>query len=190
MRRPIKSIQLHGWDPAVQGWFGPEELDPGSNGGSRLLRKLRNGGASLYGRFARAFPGEVPVEMGTLVQDLGDSAVAIVDMEGARGAPPQVLLVVPQPRVGHTRPELAFEFVACLRFFRVIDDGAELAVHDYIETALREPPPNASLVFSIGAATIAPEFEVTLARHVEELAVALVQWTTAKLSDRRRPVLS
>jgi hypothetical protein len=176
----MPTILLHGWDQAGKCWFGPEELDAASYAVGRVLRKLRNGGASLYGRFACGFPGEMPLEVGTLVQDLGDSAVAIVDMEGARGAPPQVLLVVPHQRLEHARPELAFEFVASLRFLRVIDDGAELPVHDYIEAALRDAGAQVSHVFSIGASSVEPEFEMILSQHVEELAVALVQWTNGK----------
>jgi hypothetical protein len=108
--------------------------------------------------------------------DLRDGVLALIEIDSSPGAPPSIVLVVPGQRRTEVRPELAFEFVSFLRFLRIVDDGSELAVHDYVEAALREAPGRNSVAFSIGATPAEPEVDLALAEHIECLAAGLVHW--------------
>lgn len=176
---PPIPIYSHGWDASSQSWRGPDELTFTLQNSQLLLRKLRSSKGVWYGKLGCSLHGERPASFYTSIHDLGDSAVAIIDVEDSNGSPVEVVAVIPHHRVPRIRPDFAFEFVAFLRFVRAAEAGSELLIHDYVEHTLQEVAGGSSLIFSIDGA-VPPEMNLALSVHVERLSMCMLQWLSEK----------
>jgi len=56
-----------------------------------------------------------------------------------------------------------------------VNSGSELAIHDYIEEALRTEPPDTQ-VFSVETAEVSSDTGIVLSAHFENLAAAMLDW--------------
>ena len=185
LARRFRPIQLHGWDARLHAWHGPDELTFKLTGCRRILGKLRQLPGSWYGRLRAEIPGGVPLSFCASIHDLGDAGLASLDLDGSPYGPMEVLLVVPAQRRSKIRPELAFEFVAFLRFLEGPESvGAEMAIHDYIERVLREAGERESLIFSIETRSVEPEVRILISQQAERLAMSMIAWMAEK--DVRR----
>jgi len=178
--QPSCPIQSHGWDAHTQSWRGPDEFEFKLEDSRHLLQRLRRSAGAWHGKLTCRFPGEMPASFFTTIYDLGDSGVAMIDLEDSGGPPVEILAVVPHHRVSKIRTEFAFEFVSFLRFVRVAGTGSELAIHDYIEQTLREADGSSSLVFSIDAGVIPLEMSLVMSVQSERLAAGMLQWLSEK----------
>jgi hypothetical protein len=176
---PPIPVYSHGWDAPSQSWRGPDELTFTLQNSRPLLRKLRSSKGAWYGKVGCRLPGERPASFCTSIHDLGDSAVALIDVEDSNGSPAEVVAVIPNHRIPSIRPDFAFEFVTFLRFVRAAEVGSELPIHDYVERTLQQAGRDSSLVFSIGG-TVSPEMDLALSVHVERLVMCILQWLSEK----------
>jgi hypothetical protein len=121
-------------------------------------------------------PGLPCVEFYTAVYDLGDAGLAIVHSDGADGGPVGILAVIPHNRRRLLRKDFAFELMTLISFLgSPVNSGSELAIHDYIEEALRTEPP-ATQVFAVETAEVNPDIAIVLSAHFENLAAAMLDW--------------
>jgi hypothetical protein len=169
---------LYGWDAENQFWYGPAQLARRSTGTSWLTRQIL--------RCPAAFHGSAPCEHRDgstsnfliTAHDVGDCALATIDLAGAGAGPLEVLAAVPHHRLSHLRPDFAFELTAFARFYGSrTQTGAELAIHDAIEATLATDR-SSDIVFSIGAHHLDGDIALALSPVIESLAVALVAWTS------------
>ena len=168
------AIELHGWDARAHAWHGPTPLQFSAKDSAKLIDKLRGSTGSWYGKLHADVPGEPRLSFCACVHDLGDAGLGMLDLEGTQGGPLQFILVAPACRRHKLRPEMAFEFIAFLRFLAGPESvGDELALHDYIERALAGSP-NATLVFSVETHVLLPELQILLAQQAERLTFAIV----------------
>ena len=120
------------------------------------------------------------------VHDLGDAGLGTLDLEGAQGGPLQFILVAPAHRRHKLRPDMAFEFVAFMRFLGGPESvGHELALHDHIEIALQGST-NATLVFSVETQALLPEVQILVAQQAERLTLGIVAALAKRKFGRRR----
>jgi hypothetical protein len=61
------------------------------------------------------------------------------------------------------------------------NSGSELAIHDYIDEALRAEP-SATQVFSVETAEVSPDIGIVLSAHFERLAAAMLDWMATRES--------
>jgi hypothetical protein len=180
-------VELHGWDSRGQVWHGPDELAYTLSGSREILRKLRPLASSWHGRLHARMPGQLSLNLWASIHDLGDTGLAVIDLEGSPGGPLEVTLVVPTHRRARVRKDFAFEFAAFLRFLEGPESsGSELAIHDYIQRALRETAAATTLVFSIETRYLEREVQILIAQQVERLAISMIAWITEK--DAAHPV--
>jgi hypothetical protein len=175
-------VRLHGWDPDTRSWYGPVEIA----GRSRAtdFQKLRASDSGYSGTLSCPLGGFPDVTFATVIHDLEDCAVATLGTEDSCGFVLAVLLVLPARRRTHVRADLAFEFASFLRFFRIIDAGDELPIHDYIEAVVVTEDPRGSVAFSITRKSVDAETAALLAYHFETLAEVLVRWQERKGTPR------
>ena len=167
-------IELHGWDARAGAWHGPTPLQFSSKGCAKLIDKLRSSAGCWYGKLHADVPGEPRLRFCACVHDLGDAGLGMLDLEGSEGGPLQFILVAPAHRRHKLRADMAFEFIAFVRFLRCAESvGDELALHDHIESAL-EGSTNATLVFSIETQVLLPEVQILLAQQAERLTLGMV----------------
>jgi hypothetical protein len=177
----MPEIALHGWDWRGQQWHGPDELTDAVGGSREILRKLRPLAGSWHGKLHAQRPGQLPLDFCAAIHDLGDAALAMIDLEGSPGGPLEITLVVPAHRRAGVRKDFAFEFAAFLRFLEgPVSSGSELAIHDYIQRTLSETSPATSLVFSIETCFVERDVQILIAEQVERLAISLIAWMTEK----------
>jgi len=173
-------VHLYGWDCETQAWHGPNELEYTLQGSRRILQKLRNTPGSWYGKLSCSVPDEPPLSFHTIIHDLGDAGLAVIDLEDSPSGPLEVLAVIPHQRLSKVRPDFAFEFLAYLRFLGGHASlGAELTIHDHIQSTL-ESDRDSSLIFSINIGLIVPEIGIVLSKHIERLSMSMLQWLTEK----------
>ena len=177
-----RRIELHGWDSHAQAWHGPDELTFTLRGCRRILAQLRQVPGSWYGRLRAELAGEPPLSVCASVHDLGDSGLAVIDVEGSPGGPLEVVLAVPAHRRPQVRPELAFEFVAFLRFLEGRTSlGSEQALHDYVHSVLAEPAgPPSTLIFTIETRAVTADTHLLISQQAEKLAMSMLQWMAEK----------
>ena len=102
--------------------------------------------------------------------------------------------MVPANRRSRLRGDFAFGFVAHLSFFDgLIGPDAELAIHDYMENALRTEPA-ATHVFIVETAHPFADAGMALSAYLEKLSMAMLHWLREKdrecvRTPRRRPRL-
>jgi hypothetical protein len=63
-----------------------------------------------------------------------------------------------------------------------VNSGSELAIHDYIEEALRTEPPDTQ-VFSVETAEVSSDTGIVLSAHFENLAAAMLDWMATRESQ-------
>ncbi len=174
-------IELHGWDSRSQSWHGPDEISFSAAGTARILNQLRELHGSWHGKLRTQGPDVPALTLCAQIYDLGDVGLATVDMEGSPGGPIEIALVVPSARRGRLRPELAFEFASFLRFLEgPQSQGAEMAIHDHIERAIKESDPASTLVISVDTRSVAPEAHILIAATAEKLTMTLIAWMAEK----------
>jgi hypothetical protein len=174
-------VELHGWDAAEAAWHGPHEFDCRPEGCRGILSKLRELPGSWYGRMRTRVAGGPELSFRACMYDLGDAGLAVLDLEGSAGGPLLNSLVVPEQRRERVRPELAFEYVSYLRFLEGPSGaGSELAMHDYIERALRESDRQKSLVFAVESRFIEPETHIAICEQSARLSTCLLAWLSEK----------
>lgn len=172
-------IRIHGWD--ATGWFShqPTGAIPGSPATRSIARKLEKTRGLFHGRVTCRVPGTPALDVQTTAYDVTDSGLAIVHLDGAPGGPVAALAVIPAHRRPRLREDFAFGFVAHLSFLGgLITPEAELAIHDYIDNALRTQPPS-TLVFTVEAPRVCTDASIALSAYVERLSVAMLQWLSA-----------
>ena len=178
-------IELHGWDAATQSWHGPDELAYLMAPGRAILNQLRKLPGSWYGRLRSGRRHELTLCLCASIHDLGDAALAVIDMEGSPGGPLQIVLVVPAQRLARVRPDLAFEFVCFVRFLEGPETaGAELAIHDHIQNVLERAAEPRTLVFSIEGRHVLPEYHIVLSEQAERVTMSMIAWTAEKDAGR------
>lgn len=174
-------IELHGWDPQLRAWHGPDELAFRLNGSRRILQKLRQLQGSWYGRLRAQVQGPLSFSFCGAIHDLGDAGVATIDLEGSPAGPLSVLLVVPAQRRARVRQDFAFEFVSFLRFQEGRESsGSEYPIHEYVHRVLAESGPATTLVFSIETRFVEPEVMILLSEQVERLTMSMIAWMAEK----------
>ena len=178
--RPLDpgAVQLYGWDSRTETWHGPTELSRKNPAGRRFGDTLRRASdTSWHGQLAcPGAPGEPGGRFFAVINDLGDSATAMIYGDSSRTGPLEIVAVVPAERRARLRAEFAFEFVAYARFLRTISEGAELAVHDHLGAALSETGTQDSLVFSISTGLGISDFDDMLSRCTEKVALGMLEW--------------
>lgn len=180
------NVHLYGWDCESQAWHGPNELKYTLQGSRRILQKLRNTPGSWYGKLSCSVPDEPPLNFHTIIHDLGDAGLAVIDMEDSPSGPLEVLAVIPKQRLARVRPDFAFEFLAYLRFLGGHSSfGSELTIHDCIQNTL-ETDKESSLIFSINIGVIVPEVDIVLSKHIERLSMSMLQWLSEKDAVREQ----
>ena len=180
------NVHLYGWDCETQSWNGPNELEYTLQGARRILQKLRNAPGAWYGKLSCSVPDEPPLSFHTIIHDLGDAGLALIDMEDSTSGPMEVLAVIPNQRLARIRPDFAFEFLAFLRFLGGhASIGSELTIHDYIQNTL-DTDRESSLIFSINIGSIVPEVDIVLSRHIERLSMSMLQWLSEKDAGREQ----
>ena len=168
------AIELHGWDARARAWHGPTPLQFSTRDCAKLIDKLRGSTGCWYGRLYADLPGEPRLSFCACIHDLGDAGLGTLDLEGTEGGPLQFLLVAPARRRHKLRADMAFEFVAFVRFLAGPESvGDELALHDYIERAL-EGSPDTTLVFSVETQVLLPEVQILLAQQAERLTFGIL----------------
>jgi hypothetical protein len=60
-----------------------------------------------------------------------------------------------------------------------VNSGSELAIHDYIEEALRTEP-STTQVFSVETAELGPDTGIVRSAHFENLAAAMLDWMATR----------
>ncbi len=91
------------------------------------------------------------------------------------------MLVIPPQRREQLRPELAFEFASYLRFLEGPESqGVEMAIHDHVESAIRESDPETTLVISVETRFLTSEVHILIADAAEKLAMSLIAWLREK----------
>jgi len=174
-------VALHGWDSRGQVWHGPDELACGLSGSRGILRKLRPLASSWHGKLRAQLPGQLSLDFWASIHDLGDAALAVLDLEGSPGGPLEVILVIPAHRRARIRKDFAFEFAAFLRFLEGPEtSGSELAIHDHVHSVLNEADAGTTLVFSIETRFLEREVQILIAEQVERLAMGMIAWMTEK----------
>ncbi len=187
---PQTAVELHGWDPATASWHGPDELHHSLTGCRAILSKLRAAGGTWYGPLKTQLPGEPALSVWASTRDLEDAGLATLDLEGSSGGPLQTILIVPSQRRGHLRADLAFEFVSHLRFLEGREStGSEMAIHDYVESALRQSDPSKTLVFSVESRFVLAETRIALCEVTDRLVSGMVAWLTERDSARANSML-
>ena len=169
-------IELHGWDSVAEGWYGPCEVNGDVPGADRIVQRLRDVQRGFHGQMTCRVPGHAPVKFRTLLNDLGDAALAMISLDHLGSGPVEVVTVIPRHRLASLRPEFAFEFVSFLRFLRGVSEGAELKLHDYIQDVLAKAHDRCSLVFTVNNAPVGEEYCIPLSCHVEKLCASVLKW--------------
>jgi len=182
---PPPVIELHGWDARTRSWHGPDELAYNLASCGSVLTQLRSLPGSWYGHLRSRRWSGLTLSFCASIHDLGDAALAVIDMEGSPGGPLQIVLAVPAQRQPLVRPELAFEFVSFVRFLEGAETvGSELAIHDYIQRVLEESAEPRTLVFSIESRHVHPECHIPLSEQAERLAICMIAWMAEKDAAR------
>jgi len=183
-------IELHGWDARARAWHGPTPLQFSSKGCEKLIDKLRSSVGCWYGKLHADVPGEPRLSFCACVHDLGDAGLGMLDLEGSPGGPLQFILVAPAHRRHKLRTDMAFEFIAFVRFLGGPESvGDELALHDRIDDALQGST-HATLVFSIETQFLLPEVQILLAQQTERLTFAIVAALARRSSVRPPPAVA
>jgi hypothetical protein len=175
------AVELHGWDAASACWHGPDELHCSVAGCRGLVSKLRAAAGTWYGPLRTQVPGGPALTLWAATRDLDDAGLATLDMEGSSGGPLQTILIVPAQRRSRLRPDLAFEFVAYLRFLEGRETtGSEMAIHDHIERTLQQSSPDKTLVFSVESRMALEETRIALSEATDRLVSCLLAWLTER----------
>lgn len=173
-------VEIHGWDARERQWHAPAILEHSLKGCGTLARKMRQFSGSWHGKLSADIPGEPRLSFFACVHDLGDCGLGALDLDGMDGGPLQFVLAVPAHRRGSTRDELAFEFTSYVRFLEGAQSrGSEMALHDYIEQALRAPG-SGHLVFSVESRPLLPEMQLLVSQQAERLAMGIVAGLEAR----------
>jgi len=175
-----RDVHLHGWDAQAESWHGPIPLAPVRRGARFALAKVRTARGAFQGKLRCSVPGLPCVEFYTAVYDLRDAGLAIVHSDGADGGPVGIVAVIPQDRRRLLRDDFAFEFMTLISFLgSPVNSGSELAIHDYIEEALRTEP-SATQVFVVETGEVNPDTGIVLSAHFENLAAAMLDWMATR----------
>jgi hypothetical protein len=119
------------------------------------------------------------MEFQTAVYDLVDSGLAIVHSVDASRRPVGAVAVIPAQRRARIREEFAFGFVSFLSFGGLVSPESDLAIHEYVDEALRAAP-RCSLGFAVESASADAEASVTVSTCLERIAVAMLCWLSSK----------
>ena len=180
-------VHLHGWDARTESWNGPIPLARHRHP-DRSAAKLRTAKGAFQGTLLCSVSGLPCIEFHTAAYDLGDSAVALVHLDGAHAGPAGILAVVPRRRRTSLRNDFAFELMTLISFLGApVNVGCELQINDYIEEALRAEP-LATHVFAVETAELDSETGIVLSAHFERLAAAMLDWI-ANRESRKEAVL-
>ena len=172
-------VHLHGWDAQAESWHGPIPLAP-SVRGLALLSKVRTAPGSFQGKLRCSVPGLPCIEFYTTVYDLADTGLAIVHLDGPHGGPVGIVAVIPRGRRKLLRNDFAFELMTFISFLGApVISGSELAIHDYIEEALRTEP-SATQIFAVETAELNSDTSIVLSAHFEQLAAAMLDWMAVR----------
>lgn|ERR1035438_3568393 len=177
-------VHLHGWDSQAQSWHGPVPLAPVRPAARVALARVRTCRSGFQGKLRGFVPGLPCIDFYTAVYDLRDTGLAIVHLDGADGGPVGIVAVIPQNRRRLLRNDFAFELMTLISFLgSPVNSGSELAIHDYIEEALRTQL-SVTQVFAVETAEVGSDIGIVLSVHFEDLAAAMLDWmATRKQSD-------
>jgi len=158
-------------------------LTMGGPGSRRILAKLRAVRGAFQGKLRCAVDGLPCLEFYTAVYDLGDTGLAIVNLDGTHASPAGILAAIPRSRRDLLRNDFAFELMTVLSFLgSPVNHGCELAIHDYMEETLRTEP-LATQVFAVETAETSSDVAIVLSAHFEHLAAAMLNW----MAERESP---
>ena len=176
-------VHLHGWDAQAESWNGPIPLSGGTRGARLILERVGATRSAFQGKLRCSVPGLPCIEFFTAVYDLKDAGLAIVHLDGARGGPVGIVAAVPRTRRRLLRNDFAFELMTLISFLgSPINNGCELAIHDYIEEVLRTEP-SATQVFAVETAELSSDIGIVLSAHFEHLAAAMLDWMAMRESQ-------
>ena len=185
-------IQLYGWDSRTECWNGPTGLSVSCRQSRHLVQALEAApGGSWFGPVNCNIPGEAPARFFSVIQALGDGAVALIYCNESRTGPIEIVAAIPPELQARLRPDFAFEFVAFTRFLGAISEAGSLTVHELIESAIRERQPSEALVFSIGTGLWTSDLDHVLSSCVEKIALSMLEWVAERevagsVSGRKR----
>lgn len=177
------AVELYGWESEGQFWYGPTGLTA-----ARSLRfpALDPACAVCAWKTNERCLDGLSLPLSTTVRDLGDCAVAMVDVSGSCPGPAAIVVAVPQHRRHVMRPELAFEVTAFVRFLEGANTtGSELSIHDQIENVLANERQR-SVVFGLCAKGCSGDASIPLSEHIEHLSTAVVDWIRRRDANSRR----
>ncbi len=177
------AVELYGWESEGQFWHGPTEL---AGGQTRRFDALDRACALCAWKTKSRSPDGLSLTLATTVRDLGDCALATIDVNRYCPGPASIVVAVPAHRRHLVRPEFAFELTAFVRFLEGPNTaGSELLIHDQIERVLaneRRP----SVVFALCSTDCSGDVSIAISEHIEQLATALVHWLRMRDSNGRR----
>ena len=182
------TVDLYGWESEGRFWHGPTELRAGAR---RSLEALNPDCALCLWKTNSHSPDGLPLRMMTTVRDLGDCAIATIDVDRSCPGPVSIVAAVPAHRQPLLRPEFAFELTAFAHFLGGPHaNGAELAIHDHIDHVLASG--GRSIVFALCTTACCEDVSIPLSRHIEQVATGLIEWLSlrdgsGRESTRRRP---
>lgn len=177
------NVLLHGWDAQAESWNGPIPLVAGRRAARLILARLTAARGVFQGKLTCSVQGLPCIEFPTAVYDLRDTGLAIVHLDGSRGGPVGIVAVIPRSRRRLLRNDFAFELMTLISFLgSQINSGCELAIHDYIDEALRTER-SATQVFAVETAELSSDTGIVLSAHFEQLAAAMLDWMAFRESQ-------
>ena len=175
------AVDLHGWESEGRFWYGPTELRVGSR---RSFEALDPACALCLWKTNSHSPDGLPLTLMTAVRDLGDCAIATIDVDRSCPGPLSILAAVPAHRRPSLRAEFAFELTAFAHFLGGPDtNGSELAIHDHIDQVLAAG--RRSTVFALSTTACCADVSIALSRHIEQVAAGLIEWLSLRDSAGR-----
>ena len=188
VRKCVERIRLYGWDSRSQTWHGPNELGQLNGPDKRLLQALQTvPGRSWYGPISCRAPRGMRNRFFALVHDLFDCCIVSIYCAESKTGPAEIVAVIPADRRSRLRDDFAFEFLTFARFLGSLNVGAELLVHDAINTALAAPCGSETLIFSISSGLWPCDLDHVLSYCVQKVAVTLCQWLRDSSASDWRP---
>ena len=184
------AVHLHGWDAQAESWHGPIPMTPCDPASRRILARMKTTRGVFHTKVACTVPGLPAIEFFNSTYDLGDTGLAIVDLDGRHANTVGIVAVVPETRRKLLRDEYAFELMTFLSFLGTpVNHGCELAIHDYIEETLRTEP-SATHVFTVETAKLDSDTGIVLSAHLEQIATAMLEWLAGRELDQALPEMT
>ncbi len=170
---PVPAADLYGWEREGQFWHGPTELRPSSR---RRPETLDPAHALCAWTTHSRLPDGLSVELFTSARDLGDCALATIDLDSVGPGPAAVVAAIPIHRASRVRPEFAFELAAFARFLEGPEPtGSELTIHEQVEQILGSPRRH-STIFALSLAPQPCDVAISVSEHIEQVSISLLRW--------------